>query len=159
MTSSVTEQSGALRQSQPRVAASPHRGRVRGMGDQSVLDERKTLGDNGAPAGGLSSSANDLATGCRCSSATARGRIDGKQVKVFSEDASQQMWTPSSLTPDAQVAGQARRSRAEVLAYALGWNVRDYRGEKRHRARRRDLRRVHLHRAVPGDATSASPSR
>jgi len=57
MASSVTEQAARF--------ANPNRvwphgridGRVRGMGEQVVLDERQTLGDNGAPAGGLSSSA------------------------------------------------------------------------------------------------------
>ena len=61
MTSSVTEQSARF--ANPNRAW-PHgriNGRVRGMGEQVVLDERKTLGDNAAPAGGLSSSANDLA--------------------------------------------------------------------------------------------------
>jgi len=61
MTSSVTEQSARF--ANPNRAW-PHArlgGRVRGLGEQGVLDERKTLGDNGAPAGGISSSANDMA--------------------------------------------------------------------------------------------------
>src|SRR3546814_15390601 len=44
--------------------AHPHAridGRVRGLGTQVVLPEREGLGQVAAPAGGLSSSANDLA--------------------------------------------------------------------------------------------------
>ena len=57
MTSSVTEQSARFANPNRAWPHARTSGRVRGMGEQAVLDERKTLGDNGAPAGGLSSSA------------------------------------------------------------------------------------------------------
>ena len=100
MASSVTEQAARF--------ANPNRvwphgridGRVRGMGEQVVLDERKTLGDNGAPAGGLSSSANDLAHWIQVQLGHGTWTdANGKQTKVFSEAQSREMWTPAVLTP------------------------------------------------------------
>ncbi|MFC5593122.1 serine hydrolase [Lysobacter niastensis] len=131
MDSSVTEQ--AARFANPNRAW-PHArtsGAVRGMGEQAVLDERKTLGDNGAPAGGLSSSANDLAhwLEVQLGKGTWAG-ADGKPVRVFSEAQSKQMWTPAVLTPTPTWPGKLAEAAPKFSAYALGWNVRDYRGEK-----------------------------
>jgi CubicO group peptidase (beta-lactamase class C family) len=131
MESSVTEQ--AARFANPNRAY-PHGrtgGRVRGMGEQAVLDERKTLGDNGAPAGGLSSSANDMAHWMEVQLGHgARTGADGKPVRVFSEAQSRQMWTPAVLTPGSWPGGKLAQVAPKFSAYALGWNVRDYRGFK-----------------------------
>lgn len=131
MTSSVTEQSARF--ANPNRAW-PHArigGRVRGLGDQQVLDERKTLGDNAAPAGGLSSSANDMAHWMQVQLGHGTWtNADGKQVKVFSEAQSQQMWTPAILTPTAIYPGKLAPFSPKFSAYALGWSVRDYRGFK-----------------------------
>jgi CubicO group peptidase (beta-lactamase class C family) len=131
MNSSVTEQSARF--ANPNRAW-PHArigGRVRGMGEQTVLDERKTLGDNGAPAGGLSSSANDLANwmSVQLNHGTFTN-AEGKQVKVFSEAQSKQMWTPQVLTPTPSYPGKLAAYSPKFSAYALGWSVRDYRGAK-----------------------------
>ncbi|GAB3364827.1 serine hydrolase [Lysobacter rhizosphaerae] len=132
MTSSVTEQSARF--ANPNRAW-PHArtgGRVRGMGEQKVLDERKTLGDNGAPAGGLSSSANDLAhwMQVQLGHGTWTDASTGKQVKVFSEESSAQMWTPVVPTPTPKWPGKLAEAAPKFSSYALGWSVRDYRGEK-----------------------------
>ena len=131
MTSSVTEQSARF--ANPNRAW-PHArtgGRVRGMGDQHVLDERKTLGDNGAPAGGLSSSANDLSHWMQVQLGHGTWTNDaGKQVKVFSEASSQQMWTPVVVMPTPKWPGKLAEAAPKFSSYALGWNVRDYRGER-----------------------------
>jgi CubicO group peptidase (beta-lactamase class C family) len=131
MTSSVTEQ--------PARFANPNRvwphgridGRVRGMGEQVVLDERKTLGDNGAPAGGLSSSANDLSHWIQVQLGHGTWTdANGKQTKVFSEAQSREMWTPAVLTPTAKYPGSLAAYSPKFSAYALGWSVRDYRGAR-----------------------------
>ena len=131
MTSSVTEQSARF--SNPNRAW-PHArtdGPVRGMGEQAVLDERKTLGDNGAPAGGLSSSANDMAHWLQVQLGHGTWtNADGKQVRVFSEAQSKQMWTPVVLTPTPSWPGKLAAVAPKFSSYALGWSVRDYRGEK-----------------------------
>ena len=151
MTSSVTEQSARF--ANPNRAW-PHArigGRVRGMGEQAVLDERKTLGDNGAPAGGLSSSANDMAHWMQVQLGHGTWTdADGKQVKVFSEAQSQQMWTPRCLTPTPNWPGKLADARAEVLRLRAGLERARLSRREDHRARRRGLRRADLRRAVPG---------
>lgn len=131
MTSSVTEQSARF--ANPNRAW-PHArlgGRVRGMGEQGVLDERKTLGDNAAPAGGISSSANDMAHWLQVQLGHGTWtNAEGKQVKVFSEEQSKQMWTPAVLTPTAKYPGKIADYSPQFSSYALGWSVRDYRGVK-----------------------------
>ena len=131
MTSSVTEQSARF--ANPNRAW-PHArigGRVRGMGEQTVLDERKTLGDNGAPAGGLSSSANDLAHWMAVQLGHGTWtNADGKQVKVFSEAQAKAMWTPQVPTPTPSWPGKLANYSPKFSSYALGWSVRDYRGAK-----------------------------
>ncbi|HVQ34270.1 MAG TPA: serine hydrolase [Lysobacter sp.] len=131
MTSSVTEQSARF--ANPNRAY-PHgrvSGRVRGVGEQSVLDERKTLGDNGAPAGGLSSSANDMAHWMQVQLGHGTWtNPEGKQVQVFSEAQSKEMWTPATLMPLPSWPPKLKAAQPKFSAYALGWNVTDYRGAK-----------------------------
>ena len=131
MDDSVTEQSARF--ANPNRAW-PHArtgGAVRGIGAQAVLDERKTLGDNGAPAGGLSSSANDMAQWLQVQLGKGTWTNDaGAPVKVFSQAQSKQMWTPAVLTPTPTWPGKLASAAPKFSSYALGWNVRDYRGEK-----------------------------
>ena len=51
-------------------------------------------------------------------------------VKVFSEASAQQMWTPVVPTPTPKWPGKLADAAPKFSAYALGWSVRDYRGEK-----------------------------
>jgi len=131
MADSVTEQSARFANPNRAWPHARTSGVMRGMGEQAVLDERKTLGDNGAPAGGLSSSANDMAhwLQVQLGKGTWTG-ADGKPVKVFSEAQSKQMWTPAVLTPTPTWPGKLADAAPKFSSYALGWNVRDYRGEK-----------------------------
>jgi CubicO group peptidase (beta-lactamase class C family) len=131
MTSSVTEQSARFANPNRAWPHARTSGRVRGMGEQHVLDERKTLGDNGAPAGGLSSSANDLAHWMQVQLGHGTWtNADGRQVKVFSEEQARQMWTPVVLTPAPNYPGKLAAYSPKFSSYALGWSERDYRGEK-----------------------------
>ena len=131
MTSSVTEQSARF--ANPNRAY-PHArlgGRVRGMGEQGVLDERKTLGDNGAPAGGISSSANDMAHWLQVQLGHGAWKdAAGKETRVFSEAQSKEMWTPAVLIPTAKYPGKIADYSPQFSSYALGWTVRDFRGVK-----------------------------
>ena len=131
MTNSVTEQSARFANPNRAWPHARTSGPVRGMGEQAVLDERKTLGDNGAPAGGLSSSANDMAHWLQVQLGKgAWTDASGKQVRVFSEAQSKQMWTPAVLTPTPTWPGKLAAAAPKFSSYALGWSVRDYRGEK-----------------------------
>lgn len=112
--------------------AQPHArigGRVRGLGDQQVLPEREGLGQVAAPAGGLSSSANDLARWLQIQ--LAQGALpEGDGKRLYSETVARDMWTPQVLTPIRPLPAPISEITPQFSAYALGWNVQDYRGVK-----------------------------
>lgn len=112
--------------------AQPHArldGAFRGIGHQEVLNERDFLGRNGAPAGGVSASANDM--GRWLAIQLAHGALPGKDaVRLFSEDASREMWTPQVLMPIQQYPPPIADATPQFSSYALGWDVSDYRGVK-----------------------------
>ncbi len=111
--------------------AQPHarmNGGLRGVGDQSRLDERDDLGRNAAPAGGLAVSANDMARWLLIQ--LDGGRLPGSKDRLFSEAAHEQMWTPVTLQPIEPRPEPLKATQAMFNAYALGWDVRDYRGAK-----------------------------
>lgn len=102
-------------------------GGFRGIGRQEVLDERQGLGANAAPAGGVSSSANDM--GRWLSIQLARGALP-EGGRLYSEDASRQMWLPQVLVPITPYPAPIAEATPQFSAYSLGWSVRDYRGVK-----------------------------
>lgn len=110
--------------------AHPHAridGPVRGAGTQEVLPEREGLGQTAAPAGGLSSSANDLARWLQVQ--LAQGALpDGG--RLYSEAAAREMWTPQVLIPIRAYPEPISEMTPQFSSYALGWNVQDYRGVK-----------------------------
>ena len=110
--------------------AHPHarlNGGLRGVGDQQLLDERDDLGRNGAPAGGVASSANDLAKwlqvmlGAGTSSAGTR---------IFSAEAHAQMWTANMPVAIKAMPPELKATEPLFSAYGLGWNIVDYRGAR-----------------------------
>jgi CubicO group peptidase (beta-lactamase class C family) len=113
---STTSSAGAL-------AASPNAARpfarVNGV---NVPVERRNA-DNIAPAGGISSSAHDLARWILLQ--LGGGEFKGRQI--FSKAASRQMWTvqmPIATRPEPD------GSEPMFHGYGLGWNVSEYRGHK-----------------------------
>ena len=111
--------------------AYPHarmNGGLRGAGDQEVLDERDELGRNAAPAGGLTVSANDMSRWLRIQ--LANGKLVDSDARLFSENAHEQMWKPMVLQPTSPRPGVLKPTEAMFDTYALGWDVRDYRGAK-----------------------------
>lgn len=110
--------------------AQPHGrvgGTVRGLGDQSVLDERDELGRALAPAGLISSSANDMGKWLQIQ--LAHGAIPGGG-RLFSDAQSFEMWNPITLEPINSPGGVLAGIKPSFQAYALGWEVRDYHGAK-----------------------------
>ncbi len=110
--------------------AQPHartNGAFRGVGDQSVLDERAALGRNAAPAGGLAVSANDM--GRWLAIQLAHGALP-EGGRLFSAAQSAQMWNPVVLTPVGQMPPSLKAAQANFETYALGWDVQDYKGAK-----------------------------
>ena len=102
--------------------------RIRGIGDQQLLDERDDLGRIAAPAGGLAVSANDMARWLLIQ--LAHGKIPGSDKRLFSEEAHEQMWKPVLLQPINPLPPEFDATKPMFRTYALGWDVQDYRGAK-----------------------------
>ncbi|HEX3948904.1 MAG TPA: serine hydrolase [Steroidobacteraceae bacterium] len=103
-------------------------GGLRGVGDQEVLNERDNLGANASPAGGLAISANDMARWLMIQ--LDGGALPNNGGRLFSEAAHNQMWKPVVLLPTASPSGVMAKTQPMFSTYALGWDVRDYRGTK-----------------------------
>jgi CubicO group peptidase (beta-lactamase class C family) len=111
--------------------AFPHarmNGGLRGAGDQEVLDERDELGRNAAPAGGLTISANDMARWLRIQ--LAAGKLPDSDAHLFSAESQQEMWSPLVIMPINPSPDVLKATQPKFNLYALGWDVRDYRGAK-----------------------------
>lgn len=102
-------------------------GALRGLGPEQVLDERDELGRNGAPAGGLALSADDQAAWLKIQ--LAHGALpNGK--RLFSEAQATEMWTPVVTMPITQLPDSLKPAQPNYQAYALGWQVQDFRGHR-----------------------------
>jgi CubicO group peptidase (beta-lactamase class C family) len=80
--------------------------------------------DTMAAAGGIISSANDMAKWVRVQ--LDRGRIDADH-RLFSEASSRKMWSPHTIIPFSEAA-QRRSPTTHFRAYGLGWSLADYKG-------------------------------
>ena len=111
--------------------AQPHarvKGPFRGIGEQTALDERDDLGRTAAPAGGLAISANDMARWLLIQ--LGGGKLPEGNGRLFSEAAHDEMWRPMVLQPITPRPDNLKPTQPMFNTYALGWDVRDYRGAK-----------------------------
>lgn len=111
--------------------AQPHArygGAVRGTGPMKLLDERDRLGQAGAPAGLIAASAADLARWLQIQ--LAHGALPEGKGRLFSEAASREMWAPVTPMPISPMPAPVEGATPGFDAYALGWEVRDYKGAK-----------------------------
>jgi CubicO group peptidase (beta-lactamase class C family) len=110
--------------------ARPHarlNGPIRGMGDQAPLGPDSLIAQVAAPAGGLAISANDMSRWLALQ--LARGALpDGG--RLFSDVAAREMWKPAVLMPVNPLPEPLRQTQPLFSTYALGWNVRDYKGHR-----------------------------
>ena len=81
--------------------------------------------DTMAAAGGIISSANDMAKWLRVQ--LDRGRIDDSH-QLFSEASSRRMWSPQTVMPISESA-QKRSPTTHFRSYGLGWVLADYKGK------------------------------
>jgi CubicO group peptidase (beta-lactamase class C family) len=102
--------------------------RLRGLGAQQVLPEREGLGQVGAPAGGLSWSANDFARWMQVQ--LALGALPDGKERLWSEASAHAMWTPRVSVPITPFAPPISDITPQFMGYGYGWNVQDYRGVK-----------------------------
>ena len=100
---------------------------VRGAGPLGLLDERDTLGDSAAPAGGLAISARDMAKWLTLQ--LAHGQLPGGG-RLFSEAAHDEMWKPEILQPIDPLPDALEATQPMFNTYAFGWEVRDYHGAR-----------------------------
>lgn len=109
--------------------ARPHArldGPIRGVGSQEPLGPDAVIAANAAPAGGLSISANDMARWLKLQ--LAEGALpDGR---LFSEEQAREMWKPAVLMPVRPLPEALKATQPLFSTYALGWNVRDYKGHR-----------------------------
>lgn len=100
---------------------------IRGLGEETVLDERKALGPNANPAGGVMSSATDMSRWI--ATQLARGQSpDGK--RLWSEASANEMWKGVTILPTPPARGPLAEAAPNFNQYALGWSVQDYRGHR-----------------------------
>lgn len=127
-TSSQTELFATANRAQPHARLD---GRFRGIGNQQVLDVHEALPEVAAPAGGIASSANDFARWLIIQ--LQHGALPGADkdgARLFSEAASQEMWTPQVHVPISPLPEPVAAATPQFSSYALGWDVQDYRGVK-----------------------------
>jgi len=111
--------------------ARPHsrnNGPIHGLGTQTPLDENATIAQNAAPAGGLAISANDMSRWLLTQ--LGHGKIPGSDKRLFSDEQSEQMWTPEVIQPIRHFPPEFAATEPTVDLYALGWDITDYRGAK-----------------------------
>lgn len=103
-------------------------GAVIGLGTVKPLNEEATLAKNAAPAGGLSISADDMTRWLLTQ--LGHGKIPGSDKRLFSEAQSAEMWSPMVPQPISPLPSEFKAVEPNFELYALGWDVRDYRGSK-----------------------------
>lgn len=113
-----------------RFIAHPHArisGPIRGLGEMERLDDSMVVAQVAAPAGGIEASADDMARWIALQ--LAKGDLPG-EPRLFSEKQAQEMWQPAVLMPSRDFPEPLDETEPLFNSYALGWNVRDYRGER-----------------------------
>jgi CubicO group peptidase (beta-lactamase class C family) len=103
-------------------------GPIVGLGHQETYGPDAVLAHNAAPAGGLAISANDMTRWLLAQ--LNHGQIPGGSARLFSAEQSNQMWNPVTLEPISPQPPEFAATQPNFHAYALGWDVQDYRGIK-----------------------------
>jgi CubicO group peptidase (beta-lactamase class C family) len=124
-TADMTRQLSAPDRAQPHGRVG---GPVRSTGPMKLLDERERLGQAGAPAGLIAASANDLARWLQIQ--LGQGILPGGKGRLYSEAAAKEMWTPVTPMPIEPAPKPIDGTTPTYQAYALGWDVRDYKGAR-----------------------------
>jgi CubicO group peptidase (beta-lactamase class C family) len=84
--------------------------------------------DNSAPAGAIVSSAEDMAKWVMA--LLAKGALpDGK--RLFSEQQAKTLWTPLVVRPAGEPPALLAEGKSHFITYAMGEEVRDYRGQRK----------------------------
>lgn len=84
--------------------------------------------DNAGPAGAINSCATDMAKWVQLQ--LNRGRFADHDGRLFSEQRSNEMWSPQTILPIGKYAPALAGLKPKFADYALGWALRDYHGRK-----------------------------
>ena len=84
--------------------------------------------DNAGPAGAINSCAADLAKWVQLQ--LNHGKFVDHDGHLFSEQRSQEMWTPQTILPTGNPPAPLAGLKANFADYALGWALHDYHGRK-----------------------------
>jgi CubicO group peptidase (beta-lactamase class C family) len=84
--------------------------------------------DNAGPAGSINSSVTDMSKWALMQ--LNRGKIPGTETRIFSENASQEMWAQQMIIPVRPAPPEIHNLQAHFLGYGMGWGLRDYKGKK-----------------------------
>jgi CubicO group peptidase (beta-lactamase class C family) len=84
--------------------------------------------ENAGPAGAINSCAADMAKWVQLQ--LNRGKFADRDGRLFSEDRSNEMWTPQTILPTGTPPPPLAALKAKFADYALGWGLRDYHGRK-----------------------------
>jgi len=101
--------------------ASPH-----AFGEGKLQPVAFTNLDNNAPAAALQSSVEEMAHWVQA--LLNGGEYNGK--RLISAARLREMWTPVTLMPSGPPAAEIAATRSMFRAYALGWNISEYRGHR-----------------------------
>lgn len=102
-------------------------GAMMGVGPMTIVKPEGEHGEAIQSAGGINASATDQARWLMTQ--LARGRTpDG--TRLWSEAQSEEMWKPEVITSTSDGPTPENPVRPVLQAYALGWFVQDYRGER-----------------------------
>lgn len=100
-----------------------------GLGELKPVDESATQAANSAPAGGgLANSAGDMTHWLLTQ--LGHGKAPGVATRLYSEAQAEEMWKPVTIEPIAPKPPEFAVTQPNFDTYALGWDVRDYRGTK-----------------------------
>lgn len=84
--------------------------------------------DNAGPAGSLQSCAADMAKWVQLQ--LNRGKFVDRDGRLFTEQRSQEMWSPQTILPTGDYPPQLARLKPKFADYGFGWFLRDYYGRK-----------------------------
>jgi len=84
--------------------------------------------DNAGPAGSINSSVADMSKWVLLQ--LNHGKIPGTEQRIFSENASHEMWSQQMVVPVRTAPAELKNLQAHFSGYGMGWGLRDYKGRK-----------------------------
>jgi CubicO group peptidase (beta-lactamase class C family) len=126
----MNDSSSSAKTAKPELRAWLHGrfdGPLCGLGTLTALPMEVDI-DNAGPAGSIQTSATDITKWLRVQ--LDRGEIKPSGARLFTEKNANEMWTPVTLVPVEPGRTRLPGTEPNFQAYALGFELRDYKGHK-----------------------------